>query len=85
MTRAATHRRFSLDSPPLVLDGGFSTQCEALGADLSIGKLWSARLINDDPDLVAREQAEAHDRYALDDRLARDGDDLVKQAQPSSL
>ena len=53
MTRVA-HRRFSLDSPPLVLDGGFSTQCEALGADLSIGKLWSARLINDDPDLVAR-------------------------------
>jgi homocysteine S-methyltransferase len=38
----------------LVLDGGFSTHCEALGADLSIGKLWSARLIDDDPDLICR-------------------------------
>lgn len=35
------------------MDGGFSTHCEAKGADLSVGKLWSARLIADDPALVA--------------------------------
>ena len=37
---------------PLVLDGGFSTHCEHLGADLSVGRLWSARLIHDSPALV---------------------------------
>eukprot|EP00941_MAST-03F_sp_MAST-3F-sp1_P004138 g4138.t1 len=37
----------------LLLDGGFSTHCEAKGANLSIGKLWSARLIKDDPALIS--------------------------------
>jgi homocysteine S-methyltransferase len=36
----------------LLLDGGFSTHCEAKGADLSAGRLWSARLIVDNPSLV---------------------------------
>lgn len=33
---------------PLVLDGGFATQLEARGHDLS-GELWSARLLMEDP------------------------------------
>jgi diketogulonate reductase-like aldo/keto reductase len=37
----------------VVLDGGFSTRCEARGADLTSGRLWSSRLIRDDPGLVA--------------------------------
>eukprot|EP01052_Picozoa_sp_SAG31_P000372 SAG31_NODE_11_length_38734_cov_21.263854_22_plen_232_part_00 len=41
-----------LGAGPLVLDGGFSTHCEHLGADLSIGRLWSARLIYESPDTV---------------------------------
>ena len=36
----------------VVMDGGFSTHCEAKGADLSIGKLWSARLIADSPETI---------------------------------
>ena len=37
----------------VILDGGFSTHCEALGADLSVGKLWSARLITDEPATIS--------------------------------
>lgn len=36
----------------VVLDGGFSTACETRGANLNVGKLWSARLIADDPAMV---------------------------------
>ena len=37
----------------ILLDGGFSTQLEAQGADLS-DRLWSARLLADDPDAIVR-------------------------------
>ena len=36
----------------VVLDGGLATELEACGADLS-DELWSARLLLDDPDLIA--------------------------------
>lgn len=36
---------------PILLDGGFATQLEAQGADLS-DRLWSARLLVDDPDAI---------------------------------
>ena len=36
---------------PLLLDGGLATQLEAQGADLS-DRLWSARLLHDDPDAI---------------------------------
>lgn len=45
---------------PLVLDGGLSNQLIAAGCDLS-GALWSARLLLDDPDVVAA----AHEAYFL--------------------
>jgi homocysteine S-methyltransferase len=38
-------------SPPVILDGGLSTELERRGADLS-DRLWSARLLLDDPDLI---------------------------------
>jgi homocysteine S-methyltransferase len=37
--------------PPAVLDGGLATELERRGADLS-DRLWSARLLVDDPDLI---------------------------------
>ena len=37
----------------VVMDGGFSTHCESKGEDLTIGKLWSARLIRDNPATIA--------------------------------
>jgi len=48
-------RRFDASGGFVVLDGGLSTQLEALGADLR-DALWSARLLMDDPARVA----EAH-------------------------
>ncbi len=42
-------------SPPVILDGGLSTALEQRGADLT-GSLWTARLLLDEPELVA----EAH-------------------------
>ncbi len=45
----ATAFRAALDAgEPILLDGGLSTQLEAQGADLS-DRLWSARLLADDP------------------------------------
>jgi homocysteine S-methyltransferase len=41
----------ALAAGPVVLDGGLSTQLEAMGHDLS-GDLWSAVLLRDDPDAV---------------------------------
>ncbi|GAA1101642.1 homocysteine S-methyltransferase [Nocardiopsis metallicus] len=38
---------------PLVLDGGLATRLEAYGCDLG-GGLWSARLLAEEPELVAR-------------------------------
>jgi homocysteine S-methyltransferase len=38
---------------PLVLDGGLATRLEAYGRDLG-GGLWSARLLAEEPELVAR-------------------------------
>ena len=35
-----------------VSDTGFSTHCEAKGADINVGKLWSARLICDAPEII---------------------------------
>lgn len=49
---AAALRRAQRDRVPLVLDGAAGTQLEALGADLS-GGLWSARLLAEDPALIA--------------------------------
>ncbi len=46
------HFRKALDAGDLILlDGGFATQLEAQGADLS-DALWSARLLADDPDAI---------------------------------
>jgi homocysteine S-methyltransferase len=41
----------ALRQGPVVLDGGLATQLEAQGHDLN-SELWSARLLNDDPDAV---------------------------------
>ena len=35
----------------VIIDGGFSTECEAQGANIS-DELWSAKLIYENPDLV---------------------------------
>lgn len=40
-----------LAETPVAIDGGFATELEARGHDLSDG-LWSARLLRDDPDAV---------------------------------
>lgn len=39
-------------NPVVILDGGLATELEARGADLS-GRLWSARLLQDNPELIA--------------------------------
>eukprot|EP00871_Galdieria_phlegrea_P003574 jgi/Galph1/4217/GphlegSOOS_G2808.1 len=36
----------------LILDGGLATELERRGCDLSMGKLWSARILHDKPELV---------------------------------
>ena len=47
----------ALEAGPVVLDGGFATQLEAQGQDLS-SDLWSARLLRDDPgQIVAAHRA----------------------------
>jgi homocysteine S-methyltransferase len=48
-----------LDLPegPVLLDGGLSTALEQQGADLS-GGLWTARLLAEDPELIARAHRE---------------------------
>jgi len=43
--------RDALAAGPVVLDGGLSTQLEAMGHDIS-GDLWSAVLLRDEPDAV---------------------------------
>ncbi|WP_336631906.1 MULTISPECIES: homocysteine S-methyltransferase [unclassified Microbacterium] len=55
--RAALRRR------PLVLDGGLGTLLEARGHDLG-GRMWSARLLRDDPDAVRAAHAEFVDAGA---------------------
>lgn len=50
----ATAFRTALDAgEPILLDGGLATQLEAQGADLS-DRLWSARLLADDPAEIVR-------------------------------
>ena len=50
----ATAFREAIDAgEPILLDGGLSTQIEAQGADLS-DRLWSARLLADDPDEIVQ-------------------------------
>src|SRR3954469_26018577 len=49
-----------LPSGPLLLDGGLSTALEQQGADLS-GELWTARLLAEDPQRIAR----AHRDYFI--------------------
>ncbi len=44
-------RRFFQTKRPVLLDGGFATEAQAQGADLS-GGLWSARLLAEDPALI---------------------------------
>ncbi|EME30171.1 homocysteine S-methyltransferase [Galdieria sulphuraria] len=39
-------------APKLLLDGGLATELERKGFDLSIGKLWSARLLDECPELI---------------------------------
>ncbi len=46
-------RRFLARQPVMILDGGLATELEVRGADLS-DRLWSARLLADDPDLISR-------------------------------
>src|SRR5205085_3040846 len=46
------------DAGPVVLDGGLSTALEQRGADLS-GALWTARLLGEEPERIAR----AHRAY----------------------
>lgn len=55
--------RTALRDRPLVLDGGLGTRLEARGNDLS-GRLWSARLLRDDPDEVRAAHAEFVDAGA---------------------
>jgi S-methylmethionine-dependent homocysteine/selenocysteine methylase len=45
--------REQLRREPVLLDGGLSTTLELLGHDIS-GDLWSARLLQDDPDAIVR-------------------------------
>jgi len=47
----ATALTAALALGPVVLDGGLATQLEAQGHDLGT-ELWSARLLNDDPDAI---------------------------------
>ena len=46
----------ALATGPVVLDGGLSTELEALGHDVS-SALWSARLLRDDPDAIVAAHA----------------------------
>ena len=46
----------ALAAGPVVLDGGLSTQLEAMGHDLS-SALWSARLLHDAPEAVVAAHA----------------------------
>lgn len=55
--------RSALRDRPLVLDGGLGTLLESRGNDLS-GRLWSARLLRDDPDEVRAAHAEFVDAGA---------------------
>jgi homocysteine S-methyltransferase len=38
---------------PVLIDGGFATQCEAMGCNID-GDLWSARLLREDPGAIVR-------------------------------
>lgn len=49
--------RAALDDRPLVLDGGLGTLLETRGNDLR-GRMWSARLLREDPDEVRAAHAE---------------------------
>lgn len=55
--------RTALRDRPLVLDGGLGTLLESRGNDLS-GRLWSARLLRDDPDEVRAAHVEFVDAGA---------------------
>lgn len=55
--------RSALRDRPLVLDGGLGTLLESRGNDLS-GRLWSARLLRDDPEEVRAAHAEFVDAGA---------------------
>jgi homocysteine S-methyltransferase len=43
--------KFFLNQKYCIIDGGFSTECEAQGANIS-DELWSAKLIYENPDLI---------------------------------
>ncbi|RKS92864.1 homocysteine S-methyltransferase [Microbacterium sp. AG790] len=58
-----TDLRTAVRDRPLVLDGGLGTLLEARGNDLS-GRMWSARLLRDDPDEVRAAHAEFVDAGA---------------------
>lgn len=57
---AATFTDRLQQGPPLMLDGGLATELERRGASLD-GHLWSARLLRDDPELIAA----VHRDYAI--------------------
>jgi homocysteine S-methyltransferase len=42
-----------------IIDGAFGTEVEARGVDLSTDSLWSAKLLNENPDLIV----EVHKDY----------------------
>uniref|UniRef100_A0A3P8TZ29 Zgc:172121 n=1 Tax=Amphiprion percula TaxID=161767 RepID=A0A3P8TZ29_AMPPE len=58
-TASLTH--FINDNGPLILDGGLSTELEAHGAKLQGDPLWSARLLQTDPQAIK----DAHNRFLL--------------------
>lgn len=52
MSSTASLTHFINDNGPLILDGGLATQLEAQGAKLQGDPLWSARLLQTDPQAI---------------------------------
>lgn len=52
------------------IDGGLATSLERNGTDLSLGALWSARLLHDDPEAIT----------AVHDEFLRGGADVITTA-----
>ena len=57
-TRKSGFGELLASGEPVLIDGGFATQCEAMGCNID-GELWSAKLLRDDPDSIVR----AHRAY----------------------
>lgn len=48
----------------IVIDGGLATELERAGHDLTLDRLWSARLIRDDPEAISQIHAAYFDAGA---------------------